>query len=327
MTKSRRTLLVRLSLSTVLTVGLLWLLVATTDFEVADLTGRAIRPGFLVLALFAYLGVQVTRALRFARIHQELRGAPFSRWLQVTVIHGALNQVLPFRSGEVSYPVLMRRIHRTTLGRSVLVLLVARIFDLLAVFLFCLAFVPVVGSQLGVSAGLAAGVCAAVVVGCLVALAALRPAIRLLYGVLKRNARGPLGERMRDRVARLVAEAAMFQDTTHFFAVFSLSAAMWTGLFVVFYGLLNGFGFPIDLPSTVVGSIGAVLTNVLPVNGIANVGTLEAGWTLGLVLVGFARDEALAAGIWAHVGVMALALLTGLAGYVSLVAGRATARR
>lgn len=321
MTPERRRLLVKVALSAALTVGLLWLLVATTDFGIADLTGRTLRPGHLLLALLSYGWVQVTRAMRFASIHRELQGAPFARWVQVALIHGALNQVLPFRTGEASYPVLMRRIHGTTLGRSVLVLLVARIFDLLVVFVFALAFVPVVGPQLGVAPGLAAAVCLAVVAGCLLALFLLRPGVRLAYALVKRHARGRFGERLRERVGRLVAEAAMFRDVRHFFSVFAISAAMWIGLYVSFFGLLNGFGFPIDLPATVIGSVGAILTNVLPVNGFANIGTLEAGWVLGLVLVGFAETEALAAGIWAHVGVVALSLGFGLVGYLWLQAG------
>jgi hypothetical protein len=326
MTAARRGLVLKISVSTALTVGTLWLLVATTDFSVADLTGRALRPGSLLLAVLAYGWVQVSRALRFASIHRELRGSPLSRWLQVALIHGALNQVLPFRTGEASYPVLMRRIHGATLGRSVLVLLVARIFDLLVVFLFALAFVPVVGPRLGVAPGLAAGVCAAVVAGCLLALVALRPALRLGFSLARRYGRGRLGERLCERLGRLVAEAAMFHDLSHFLSVFALSASMWIGLYVTYFGLLNGFGFPIDLPATVIGSIGAILTGVLPVNGVANVGTLQVGWTLGLVLVGFAEAEALAAGIWAHVGVIALALGYGLVGYLWLQSKAPAAR-
>ena len=321
MTPERKRLALRLVLSVTVTVLLLVILVVATDLDFQQLTQLHLRPGYFLLAALAYGGVNLSRALRFRTIHREIRSAPLGRWFQVAVIHGALNQLLPFRTGEASYVVLMRRVHGTTVGRGVLVLLVSRVFDLLLVFCFALAFVFFVGDELQMEVGLAAAICGAVVVVSLAALALLRPGVRLLYRLLKRFAGespSPRRAKLRDRAARLVAEAEMFRDRAHFLSIFGLSAAMWAGLFVTFYALLNGFGFSIQAPDAVVGSIGAVLTNVLPVNGVANAGSLEAGWTLGLLLVGFTRDAAFAAGIWAHVGILVLAIGYGFGGWVAL---------
>ena len=321
---ARTKTIVRLVLSAGLAVVLVWALVCFTKLDLDLLLDRSIRPGFLLTAACSYLFVALTRALRFRALHHEIPQSDMRGWFQVAVIHAALNQILPLRTGEASYVYLMRRAHGCTVGRSLLVLLVSRLFDLLIVFIYCLAFLPLVSGSLGVPPGLAAGACLGVIGAAILMLAGLRPAVFFAYGLVKRRwpaAAHPVSGsrgRLRERLARLVAEAEMFRDTRHFIAVFSISGAMWTGLFVTFFGLLNGFGFAISLPGTVVGSIGAVLAGVLPVNALAGIGTQEAGWTLGLMLLGFDRSEALAAGIWSHAGLLALSFLLGLVGYLWL---------
>lgn len=320
--RGQRGLAVKLLVSAGVTAGLLFGLVHYTELDLNALARADVHPRYLVLAVCAYFGVNLLRALRFRLIHREISGLSMRFWLQVALVHSATNQVLPFRTGEVTYLYLMRRAGQATIGRSALVLLVSRILDLAAVFLFSLAVVPLVGDQLAVSPLLAAGVCAAILGAAVALLFLLRPALALVDRGLGRfvavGKGGAFLARVHGRVTALVAEASMFRGARHFFGVFALSAGMWAGLYVTFYGMLNGFGFPISLPATVIGSVGAVLTNVLPVNGVANVGTLEAGWTLGLMMVGFDKDHALAAGIWEHAGVMALSLAMGLSAFVSM---------
>lgn len=321
-------ILVRLAVSATVTIVLLWLLLRETGLQTHDLKLREVRPGFLLLALGAYLAVNVVRAMRFAVIHRELGHVPFRRFLEVALVHSGLNQILPFRTGEVSYVYLMGKVKGGSFGRSLMVLMVARIFDLMTVFLFCLAFLPLLKGTLAVSLSTAIAVAAGVVVLCIVALFAMRPGVGVAYRLLKRLTGGAPAEnggflvRLRERFGRLTAEARMFRDPGHFFSIWALSIAMWTGLYVTFFGVLNGFGYRIDLAGTVLGSLGAVLAGVLPVNGVANLGTLEAGWTLGLVLVGFPEEQAFAAGLWTHAGVLVMAVVLGLLGYASMTLAR-----
>ncbi len=312
---------IKLGVSVTVTVVLLYFLISGTQEELSKVVEPEFRPGYLFLALGAYLFVALFRALRFKLIHRELGGATLGQWLQVAVIHAGLNQVLPFRSGESTYPYLLHRVHGVTVGRSVFVLLSARILDLLCNFLLSIGFVFLLAEgALQTDRSLFILVAGAVVVVCLVALVGMRPVLRALLALTGRGDAEAPGIRasLHRRAGRLLSEAQVFRSWGHFATTFLLSAALWLCLFTTFWALLNGFGHEIPLPVAVIGTVGAAMMNVLPVNGVANFGTHEAGWTLGLMLAGLTRDQGLAAGLWAHLGTMALAVAFGLVGFVAM---------
>ena len=66
------------------------------------------------------------------------------------------------------------------------------------------------------------------------------------------------------------------------------------------------------------GSGLAVLTNMLPINGIAGFGTQEAGWVAGFAWLGVGRELALATGLGAHLVQLANACLFGLLGHLAM---------
>ncbi len=80
---------------------------------------------------------------------------------------------------------------------------------------------------------------------------------------------------------------------------------VWLGLFGVFHTSLLAFGVDVTLAQSVVGSGGGIMTNLLPVNGVGSFGTLEAGWTAGLVATGAPLGPVVAAGLAMHLLVVA----------------------
>jgi uncharacterized membrane protein YbhN (UPF0104 family) len=51
----------------------------------------------------------------------------------------------------------------------------------------------------------------------------------------------------------------------------------------------------------VFGSTVAVIGNALPISGIGNWGTLEAGWAVGFLMVGLSKEKAIATGFGIHI--------------------------
>ncbi len=83
--------------------------------------------------LVAVILLLTTYVLRTWRIHdyfpQETRGQ-FPRLLRLVQVHNLLNVMMPFRTGEVSFPLLMKREFGLPLGRGASALLVMRLLDL-----------------------------------------------------------------------------------------------------------------------------------------------------------------------------------------------------
>ena len=89
------------------------------------------------------------------------------------------------------------------------------------------------------------------------------------------------------------------------------SLACWALTYSVFLVLMRAFGLPVNVSQIVLGATGGVISGFLPIGGIGSFGTLEAGWTLGFVLVGLTRSQAVTSGFgvslvtFAYTGIMA----------------------
>jgi uncharacterized membrane protein YbhN (UPF0104 family) len=79
-----------------------------------------------------------------------------------------------------------------------------------------------------------------------------------------------------------------------------LSLCIWLCVIGCFQQSLVAFGLSMEFVRVAVGSIGAALSALLPVNALGNVGTLEAGWALGFVALGMNRSDAIASGLAVH---------------------------
>lgn len=84
-------------------------------------------------------------ALRACRLYQAIPNLPRGRYLdclKIILINNALNLLLPFRSGEVSFPLLMQRFFAIPLLEGTSTLLWLRVLDAQALALVALLFVP-----------------------------------------------------------------------------------------------------------------------------------------------------------------------------------------
>ena len=70
-----------------------------------------------------------------------------------------------------------------------------------------------------------------------------------------------------------------------------------------------GFRWPVW--DVVAGSVVASLSNLLPINLVANLGTLEAGWTAAFTAMGIPLETAAATGLAAHLWALVFSALFG----------------
>ena len=227
--------------------------------------------------------------------------------------HSLLNHVLPFRTGELVFPFLLQR----ATGRAYVVglsdLFMLRVVEL-CVLSSCV-LVAALSWQLTEQA--------AVVMSARsgwIPLALIFPFVVLLVALFSgRRVLRVLGTFFdsRPRLQRLgllcrqLGDAFAARTWGNLATVFVTTLVMWCGLFVVYYSALSACGIDASWEETVLGSLGSVVANLLPVNGIGSVGTMEAGWVAGFVLLGKSATSAMAAGVLLHV--MLVAALTAMA--------------
>jgi glycosyltransferase 2 family protein len=293
-------------ISAVILTGLLSLV----DFPsaaklLADLDGVALTAGVV-----CYIGSLVLRGIRFQLLmpHFSDRRIGWSGGFDLSVLVAFANHVLPFRLGEAIFIVLARMCHQVPTSRGLLLLVTVRLYDLICLVLVFLVATMVVGLELAPvwylgTAALAMGL--------------LSMAIRLDWTVrVGRVVFGSAGRVLRVDRTRIGQKLATTLDRAHegldilrspamIATNIGLSLSVWLCVIGCFHQLLVTFGMPMGFDSVVVGSMGASLTTLLPINAMGNVGTLEAGWAVGFVALGMDRSDAIASGLAMHAIVIA----------------------
>ena len=103
-------------------------------------------------------------------------------------------------------------------------------------------------------------------------------------------------------------------------AATAASVAMWAALWALAWFLLAGMGYRWPVAHVVGGSAVASLANLLPVNLIGNLGTLETGWTAAFIALGVPPDVAAATGLASHLWALLFAAIYGAAAWAILAA-------
>lgn len=245
--------------------------------------------GLLSLAILSYL-------FRAARIYDYFSGVingPFSTILRVSVLHNLANNLLPMRLGETAFPLLMQRYFGAGFGTTTMSLIWIRLLDFH--FLGTAALVAVFWFLPSVVASLVL----------LLWIAGLLLMARFLPWSHARLERTRLA-----KFSRLLMETAPRPWGR------LARAYLWTGLswgckLTAFTIVLMTFA-NIDALRALAGVIGAELSSVLPLHGIAGAGSYEAAGVGVLVLAGITVDQALAGTVNLHLFLLGVTLLLGL---------------
>lgn len=252
---------------------------------------------FAVTGLVFSYGV---RALRIYLAEQRIpRGAYFA-CLRLILLSNTLNLLLPMRSGEAGFPLLMRRWFGIELGRATGILVWLRLLDLhvlAAIAVLCAAggWLTRDNSMIDWAQALAG----LLVVTPMILFAFRQPLTRRLQGRKHRPAR--LVQRLLDGLPD--NGAGLFRDL-------ALTWLSWA-IKLIGLGWVMADLARISPALGILGAIGGDLSTVLPIHAPGGFGTYEAG-VLGLLASAIAPTPSLlAAAVNLHLLVLTTALVAG----------------
>lgn len=260
----------------------------------------SIPPTSLLLAAVLTLASYVARTLRLYDYFLPATKGGFGACLKLTLFHNLLNNLLPMRSGESSFPVLMRRYFLMPLPQSIAALLWFRIMDLHAL----------------IAIGLAALGHRWLQPWQVVCLSILWLSLAwVLFRLQQTSALTALGNRLSPRWRLRVTQANAGLPQTHgaFLRAWAWTLANWIVKLGIFAWILQLFA-PMPAAAALIGAIGGDLTTVLPFHGVAGAGTYEAGVVSALVPFGVTGSGALMAAVNLHLFVLGLSLIGGALG-------------
>jgi uncharacterized membrane protein YbhN (UPF0104 family) len=268
----------------------------------------------LATLLLALCGLLLSYGVRALRIYLAERDIPRGRYwacLRLILLNNSINLLLPARSGEASFPILMNRWFGIDAARATGTLIWLRLLDLhvLATIGAACAAGGWLGTEHGLSylAWIAAGV------------AAISPPV--LFAL-----RRPLAAKLADHGGKLTALLARVlgglpQQASGLVLDLSLSWLSW-GIKLTALGWVLSRLAQIPQALGTLGAIGGDLSTVLPVHAPGGFGTYEAG-VIALLAPGATPSGTLLAGaVNLHLLVLTTALLSGAAAWLAGSAGQ-----
>jgi uncharacterized protein (TIRG00374 family) len=94
-----------------------------------------------------------------------------------------------------------------------------------------------------------------------------------------------------------------------------VTLAIWLCVQANFYLIVLALGYPITFFEIIVVSVIMVPMTLLPLQGFANLGTHEIGWTVAFSLFGYGQETAFSLAISTHIIMLIFVLMLGLIGY------------
>ncbi|MBW9112744.1 flippase-like domain-containing protein [Rhizobium cauense] len=263
----------------------------------------------VICALALLSGTYFLRTWRIYDYFPRETAGRFGVLFRVTQIHNLLNVMLPFRTGETSFPVLMRTEFGIPLARGTSALLVMRLLDLHALLAaagigFAIASPHKVIAWLFWMAFLALPV---------IAFALRQPLLRIASRLLPAKAQKLVAE----------IERGLPVDAMAFTRAWAMTVINWLVKVLVLAWALNLMGV-MPTAASFGGALGGELSSVLPVHAPGGVGTYPAGITAGAVALGASSEKtALAALAQASINAHLLVIVSALTGTaISLPLGR-----
>jgi uncharacterized membrane protein YbhN (UPF0104 family) len=293
---ARRILPTLLALAVSATV-LWWLL---SDAVIAAFA-EALRRAHLWRLVAAWALVPVIQALRAGRFSLLATGRPGTAFWTMYAITARLlmfNYLLPFKLGELGFPLMMKRAFGTDYLRSAGVLILARLMDLCVVgAVFALGAALLIDPQtrpwnlpillLALGAALAVPV---------VGIELLAPLARLSARLL----------RLTPWFDRLLWHEVLVHPRAQRAQALALTLAIWLTHTTLAYVAATAVADSLGFFEVMLANAAASLAFAIPINGLAGLGPPQAAWATVLHLTGVAWEPAIVTALICH-GV----LLTG----------------
>lgn len=247
------------------------------------------------------------RTLRFTLLYGDNK-LTINKLSGITFIYGMFNYILPAKTGELFYILLAK--FRLNIGalQSTSVIIVARLFDILAVFLFIL-FVIFYGSVDLPQWAYNSLILFELTVVLLSA---------LLFMWLNHNINN--NERAANTKfsyikKELLSSFRLLHSWSKIVNLLFLAIAIWICIYANFYCIVRGLGFEADLYQIIMISVILIPLTLLP-QGIANLGTHEIAWVGVFQMFGVKHQDALQIAFGSHVVLTLSVILLGVIGTI-----------
>jgi len=306
----------RITVAALITILLVGILISQVNIEKIAKILSGVNPAYLAIGLILYALAYLLRTTRFYVLLNKEIG--LRDLFAVVCLHNLANNLLPARIGELSFVYLLKKYHNRNIGEGIANLILARLFDGIAVsLLFLVSTLFVTLPEFTVVGVISTFLLFTIL---FVVILLKEDTINLLKTCLRkvasRNTKSIRYILTKVEETLDAFEKARFDNLP---LTFALSVCIWLTLYSVVFVLLLAMGSDLGFFDVVFASTFALLTTILPIQGIAGFGTIEGGWIVGFMLIGLTKELAISTGFVFHTLILAYSVILGFYGFSQII--------
>jgi hypothetical protein len=269
-----------------------------------------------IIAIFALIFL-----FRGMRINSLLNIGSQKKLFSICTIHNFLNRLFPFGIGDLSLPVLLKKIGDTDYTTGINAFILLRLIDVFMVLVIFTASYVYVKPYFYENYIIALLVCALIMTALAIVkfnylLKIILLTVKYCPAFLILNKK----EQVSQKVDSLHCEYSKSRNYKMLIGIVLYSFANWIATYLIYLAYLRMFDLKYGFFGVILCSTLAVITSNIPfINGIGRFGSFELGWLAGFVLVGnMSKDIAIPLGAFVNTLNFVICLGFALAGYTYL---------
>lgn len=301
----------------IISLALVWFLLSRIELSDIPQVLAAINPYVLIVLLFLYGAIYVLQSLRFHLLLERRIG--IRDLFAITCVHTLTNNILPARTGELSYIYLVKK-YGLGSGQGIASLITARVLDLFVVaLLFSLS-----SSMIGKTTHSFQTLVTTITLGSALLVSLLTGIIILREKVLREFNRATRAARL-DKLSPVQYISRKLDETVDSFNQMNqrstvkagaLTLILWSLTYVILYVLSRELGITLRIHELIFTFTLLTLSNVLPIRSIAGFGIVEGVWAFALINFNIPENTAIATGFGIHLIVLGYQIAFGLYGLI-----------
>lgn len=299
----------------VITVILVAILLSQIELIDVFKAVKNISPIWLIIGFILYNFCYFFRALRFHILLD--RKISIKDLFFIVSLHNMTNSLLPARTGELSYIYLVKKSGDISTTKGVATLAIARVLDFVTITIIFIVSIFFIFRELPFSLAqfpVLLIIAMLFVILTLYLISRRGDTIKVIENIASKIGvqRSRLFASLIEKGKELQKEFQIIKSRKIVLNAFLASILIWGFNYLVVYILINDVGIKMGLWSAMFCNTFAVLTSILPIQGIGGFGTREGGWIIGFILLGVSLETAISASFAIHFAIIVYFITLGI---------------
>ena len=280
--------------------------------------------GFLIYTFFVLM-----KTIRFRSILNL--NLPLRRFFPIIALHTFWTNILPMRTGDISYIYLLKSREKVSGTKSVASLMVVSVLDILLQLTLIVGiawyFKPRLDSKISYISFLLIPFLGILTLLSIVSISLIFP--KRCVSVTKRISltfqrlsppllKGAGGiSWIGDKLAQIVHELTDISFNMRLLGIFAYSVVILGVRFGIQCYLVKAMGLNLGILEILFALAFTAFCNMFPIQSIASIGTIELPWAWALISLGASKDAAIASGFSLHIIIIMYSVALGLYGVIN----------